>query len=166
MPGSEFEPRSPLQFVKSPKAMKKALGLFSCAGRTFSSLSHQTRCAGLWREPCVHLLEAGAFFCFAGKTCYRHLCAKRIFNPRAGRAPRPRKLHTPQGGFSCPCGAIHLLPRSRFWRELAVPQLTVSVCGPPSISVTSETCFTGSSFVLSPPNPLCWALAGAPYALA
>ena len=37
---------------KSPKAMKKALGLFSCAGRTFSLLSHRNRCAGFRREPC------------------------------------------------------------------------------------------------------------------
>ena len=33
--------------------------------------------------------------------------------PRLSPAPRRRKLHTPQGGFSCSCGAIHLLPRFR-----------------------------------------------------
>ena len=29
------------------------------------------------------------------------------------RPPRPHKLHMPQGSFSCPCGAIHLLSRFR-----------------------------------------------------
>ena len=37
----------------------------------------------------------------------------------AERARRRRKLHTPQGGFSCPCGAIHLLPRPALWAGLA-----------------------------------------------
>ena len=41
-----FEPRCRHQLRKSPEAMKKALGLFSYAGRAFSSLPAAIRCAG------------------------------------------------------------------------------------------------------------------------
>ena len=49
---------------KSPKAMKKALGLFSCAGRTFSSLSRRDRCAGSRWEPCLRTSSFGCPFSF------------------------------------------------------------------------------------------------------
>ena len=64
MPGSGFEPRCPLQLRKSPKAMKKALGLFSYAGRTFSSLSHRDRRAGSRWESHMRTSSFGCPFSF------------------------------------------------------------------------------------------------------
>ena len=61
------------RFRKSPKAMKKALGLFSYAGRTFSSPSRQDRFAGSWREPWAlgHPVWMSCFFRYEGRTHYR-----------------------------------------------------------------------------------------------
>ena len=47
--------------------MKKALGLFSCAGRTFSSLSRRDRCAGSRWEPCLRTSDFGCPLSFVRK---------------------------------------------------------------------------------------------------
>ena len=74
---------------KSPKAMKKALGLFSCARQTFSSLSHRNRCAGFRREPCTFpIRQDGDFpleFSKVKTGCFRE---KKLFSKQTGKRER------------------------------------------------------------------------------
>ena len=103
MPGSGFEPRCPLQLRKSPKAMKKALGLFSYAGRTFSSLSHRDRRAGSRWESHMRTSSFGCPFSFArSELATKHRRATPVSGfrrkPETGALPRKRGASSAAGG--------------------------------------------------------------------
>ena len=94
---------------KSPKAMKKALGLFSCAGRTFSSLSRRDRCAGSRWEPCLRTSSFGCPLSFVrSELATEHRRAVPVCGfcrkPQTGALPRKQGASSAAGGA---CPAFH-----------------------------------------------------------
>ena len=109
MPGSGFEPRCPLRLRKSPKAMKKALGLFSYAGRTFSSLSHRDRRAGSRWESHMRTSSFGCPFSFVrSELATEHRRAVPVCGfcrkPQTGALLKSRALSPPRALFSAMSG--------------------------------------------------------------